>query len=392
MKKNLFKSLLTMCALGAMFTACSNEGNEVPDVTKGEKKTVFMKLDLRPQTRATEDELNPSVPTDAKAPINKLDIFFYEGGSGNIQKHLTISSLTTPSINDLASGARLTEIPSAADKVLVRGNVPTSVALPTSGAISAVENLQVDITTQNDKSNILLGHTAVTLSVWHTSDPNIFGTIATATDGDKYAEVQLEPAVARIEFEGLQTTTASTIIGFDLKGIYQNNFFTKLKMGDGSSVSKTDYGTDPSKYALGQGLFTTPNAGKLFDEFTPSALNAIGSPLAVSPTGGANKRWVYHVYENDATDANSQLQMIFKLENLQPSATIPSPQFLTVRGFKNTGGQLVKIEKGKIYKISKSDFTFDESNLTSVPNTTAVGVWLKVTVKDWEVVTVKPNL
>ena len=68
------------------------------------------------------------------------------------------------------------------------------------------------------------------------------------------------------------------------------------------------------------------------------------------------------------------------------------PQFLTVRGFKNNAGQIVKLEKGKIYTISKANFKFDESNLTTVPNTTAVGVWLKVTVKPWEVVTVKPNL
>ncbi|MEY8686082.1 hypothetical protein AB9N12_08040 [Bacteroides sp. AN502(2024)] len=275
--------------------------------------------------------------------------------------------------------------------MLVRGNVPASVVLPANGPISAVENLMVDITTQNDKNNILLGHIAKNLSEWHTGDPNIFGTVTTAIDGDKYAEVELEPAVARIEFEGLQTTTVTAITGFDLKGIYQNNFFTKLKMGDGSSDDKKDYGINPANYALGQGLFTGINKEKLFDEFTP-VYSATGSPLAVSPAGGADKRWVYHIYENGATDANDQLQLIFKLENLQPSATIPSPQFLTVRGFKNSSGQLVEIQKGKIYTVSKSDFTFNESNLTTVPNTNAVGVWLKVTVKPWEVVNVKPNL
>ena len=49
-------------------------------------------------------------------------------------------------------------------------------------------------------------------------------------------------------------------------------------------------------------------------------------------------------------------------------------------------------EKGKIYTISKADFTFDESNLSTIPNTSAVSVWLKVTVKAWTVVPVKPNL
>ena len=50
------------------------------------------------------------------------------------------------------------------------------------------------------------------------------------------------------------------------------------------------------------------------------------------------------------------------------------------------------MQKGKIYTISKADFTFDESNLSTIPNTSAVSVWLKVTVKAWTVVPVKPNL
>ena len=65
---------------------------------------------------------------------------------------------------------------------------------------------------------------------------------------------------------------------------------------------------------------------------------------------------------------------------------------MTVRGFKDNAGKIVKLEKGKIYTISKTDFEFDESRLSTVPNTNAVGVWLKVTVKPWTVVAVKPNL
>lgn len=389
MKKNLLKSLLTMCALGAMFTACSNEGNEAPDVTKGEKKTVFMKLDLRPQTRATEDKLNPV--TTPKVPVNDLYIYFYKQGDGSIQKFLKITSSTNPSITDLTNGVQITEVPVVADKVLVRGNVPTSVTLPTAGLISAIENTKVEITTQNDKNKILLGHLAADIQTYNSGGG--VAPISSMQDGDKYAVIELEPAVARIEFEGLQVKNSTIITGFDLEGIYQNNFYKNLKLGDGSSSEMEQYGADPNNYAENapNTLFITANKEKLFDKFDP-ALSASSSPLAISPVGGSDKRWVYHVYANNATDANSQLQMIFKLENLQPDITIPSPQFLTVRGFKDTHGDIVKLEKGKIYTVSKSDFTFDENNLTTVPNTNAVGVWLKVTVKDWEVVTVKPNL
>lgn len=388
MKKNLFKSLLTMCALGAIFAACSNEGNEVPDVTKGEKKTVFMKLDLRPQTKATEDPLAGGT----NAPVNDLHIYFYEGGTGNIQKYLRVDATTTPSITTLAAGAQITDVPAVADKVLVRGNVPAGVSMPTSGAISVVENKEIEITTQHNTNRIILGHLATNIQTWNGVG---VAPITGMQNGDKYAEVQLEPGVARIEIEGLQAQGA-TIEGFSLDGIYVTNFFEKLKLGDGSSSSIIQYGADASKYAQGAAgtLYNAPNTHLYDQPAVPIA--ATGTPLEVTPTP-STKRWAYHAFENSATTANGQLQLVFKLSSLSASAgsgiVFPAgSQFLTVRGFKDNGGNIVTLEKGKIYTISKADFKFDESNLTTVPNTNAVGVWLKVTVKPWTVVAVKPNL
>ncbi|WP_027326446.1 MULTISPECIES: hypothetical protein [Bacteroides] len=386
MKKNLFKSLLTMCALGAMFTACSNEGNEVPDVTKGEKKTVFMKLDLKQQTRATEDELT----TGTTAPVTNLHIYFYDDATKNIQKYVKVTNSTAPSISTLATGAQITDVPAVADRVLVRGNVPATISLPTGGLITAVENLEINIKTQNDKDNILLGHLAATINQW---DGSGSAPIVGMSAQDKYAEVTLIPSVARIEIEGLQAQGA--VSGFDLAGIYLTNFFEKLKMGDGSSINQIQYGTDVLKYeqdAPGT-EYATVDAGKLYDKFDP-ALSAVGLEVTPSPS---SKRWAYHAFQNEGTTANAQLQLVFKLSNITTTpgsgVTISGTQFLTVRGFKDSGtGDIVKLEKGKIYTISKANFKFDESNLTPVPNTDAVGVWLKVTVKPWEVVAVKPNL
>ncbi|WP_420187231.1 hypothetical protein M1B74_13525 [Bacteroides pyogenes] len=394
MKKNVFKSLLTMCALGAIFAACSNEGNEVPDAKKGEKKTVFMKLDLnqKPQTKATEDEIaNGTVAT-----VTSLHIYFYDDATKNIQKYLKVDGSTTPSITTLTTtGAQIPDVPAIADKVLVRGNVPSGISLPTGGSITTVENQLIDITTQNDKSNILLGHIAVSIQTYNSGGGA--APIVGMQNGDKYAEVTLIPAVARIQIEGLQAQ-GTVINGFKLEGIYLTNFYEKLKMGDGTSSVQTQYGANASKYeqnAPGT-IYTTANAGKLYDKFSP-ALTASGSPWAVTPNP-STKRWAYHAFENTATTANKQLQLVFKLSNVTTApasgVTFPAgtPQFLTVRGFKDNLGNIVKLEKGKIYTISKADFKFDESNLTTVPNTDAVGVWLKVTVKPWTVVAVKPNL
>ncbi|WP_420186931.1 hypothetical protein M1B74_10610 [Bacteroides pyogenes] len=382
MKKNLFKSLLTMCALGAMFTACSNEGNEVPDVTKGEKKTVFMKLNLGTSengTRATEDPIN----TATVATVNNLHIYFYKDADKSIQKYMKVTSSTTPSISDLETGKEIADVPAAADKILIRGNVPASVTLPVGGLITVVENQQINITTQKDNADLLLGHLAAPIQNWN----GVGGAPITGmTSAGKYAVVELELSVARIEVEGLKAT--GQVNAFKLKGIYVNNFYKNLKLGDGASADKENYGATASNYALGQGLYQAANT-KLFDEFTPGS--ATGETEAAS-----GKRWAYHAFSNDAVIANDQLQLIFKVSDLAGGGGVTFPagdQFITVRGFKDKiTDQIVKLEKGKIYSISKSDFTFDESNLSTVPNTDAVGVWLKVTVKPWTVVAVKPNL
>lgn len=390
MKKSLL-SVFTMVAMAAAFTACSNDDNEVPDVKNGNVKSVFMKLDLNQKsTRAVESPL----ATGTTATVSELHVYFYDDATKNIQKYLKINGTTTPSLTALTTaGAQIPDVPSAADRVLVRGNVPAAISLPTGGLITAVENLSVDITTQNDKDNILLGHLAATIQTYGGVGA---APIAGMQNGDKYAEIELEPAVARIEIEGLQAQGA-VISGFNLEGIYVNNFYQKLKMGDGSSSDQQQYGSDPTKYDenAASTLYTTANADKLFNKFTP-VLTASGTPLEVGPNPATN-RWVYHAFENSAATANDQLQLVFKLNNLTANAgsgvTFPAGvQFLTVRGFKDNAGNIVKLEKGKIYTISKAEFKFDESSLSTVPNTTAVGVWLKVTVKAWTVVPVKPNL
>ena len=206
--------------------------------------------------------------------------------------------------------------------------------------------------------------------------------------------MELGPAVARVDIEGLATTASSAVDGFTLEGIYVNNFFEKFNLAGTVVGTKVQYGATPAAYAQGQGLYTPANAGKLFDQ---SAVAATGIPKEVIPPT-AGQRWAYQVVPNgNSTDANEQLQLVFKLSNLAAKAGSSvnfgtGDQFITVRGFKDGSGNIVELEKGKIYTISKADFTFVESFLSTIPNSSAVSVWLKVTVKAWTVVPVKPNL
>lgn len=386
MKKNVFKGLLTMCAFAAAFTSCSKENNEIPNPGENDTKSVFMKMDLPAVTRAVEQ------PVTGTATVNNLHVYFHDGT--DILKYVNVTATTPITITNLTTGTKIADVPASATTVTIYGNIPASASLPTGGTVAALKNVELNITTQNTIADVVLSGVDKTLTTWHTGDASVPYATGIA-DGDKYAEVEIAPAVARIEIEGLATTASSAVDAFNVEGIYLNNFFEKFNLGATVVGTKVQYGATPSLYAQGQGLYTALNSGKLYDQ---AQVVATGNPKEAVPTGGASPRWAYQVVPNsNDTDVNEQLQLVFKLSGLQPkvgsSITFGSgDQFITVRGFKDNGGNIVKIEPGKIYTISKTDFTFDESDLTTVPVTNAVGVWLKVTVKAWTVVPVKPNL
>ena len=326
--KKSLLSVFTMVAMAAAFTACSNDDIEVPDVKNGEARSVFMKLELPTLTRSTE----PPVASGTVATVSNLHVYFHDGTS--ILKYVNATTTTPITIANLTTGTQITDVPAAATTVTVCGNIPAGTSLPTGGTVAALKAVQ------------------------------------------------------------LATTASSAVDGFTLEGIYVNNFFEKFNLAGTVVGTKVQYGATPAAYAQGQGLYTPANAGKLFDQ---SAVAATGIPKEVIPPT-AGQRWAYQVVPNgNSTDANEQLQLVFKLSNLAAKAGSSvnfgtGDQFITVRGFKDGSGNIVELEKGKIYTISKADFTFDESNLSTIPNTSAVSVWLKVTVKAWTVVPVKPNL
>ena len=386
MKKNLFKSLLTMCALGAIFAACSNE-NEKSVVNNGEKTSAYLQLDLRGKTRAIETPFGANAAT-----VTSLQLYFHDGT--NVLKTLSVTNSSTPNIAQLQTGVKITDIPANATKVTVFGNIPTSVSVPTSGTIASVKNTIIEISTQTTASNVLLRGNDADLALVSTYPSPTPPWLSTADGNDKYAEVTIAPAFSRIEIEGIMSDATSPITAYKLEGVFLTNIFTALKLDGTVHGSKETNASDPSKYAQdivgGTPQYKSSEDG-LLHQWTQTNATVSGSSYEV--TAGIGKVWGFQVVPNDATNGNDQLQIVLRLSSVTATGyTFSGDKFITVRGFKNSADQIIKLEPGKIYSISKADFTFDHNNLNAVPVTSAVSVWLKVTVKPWEVVTVKPNL
>ena len=217
MKKSLL-SVFTMVAMAAAFTACSNDDIEVPDVKNGEARSVFMKLELPTLTRSTE----PPVASGTVATVSNLHVYFHDGTS--ILKYVNATTTTPITIANLTTGTQITDVPAAATTVTVCGNIPAGTSLPTGGTVAALKAVQLEITSQSAVADVVLSGDDKPLQTWTTGSPAL-PYAPGITDGDKYAEVEIGPAVARVEIEGLATTASSAVDGFTLEGIYVNNFF-----------------------------------------------------------------------------------------------------------------------------------------------------------------------
>ena len=222
MKKSLL-SVFTMVAMAAAFTACSNDDIEVPDVKNGEARSVFMKLELPTLTRSTE----PPVASGTVATVSNLHVYFHDGTS--ILKYVNATTTTPITIANLTTGTQITDVPAAATTVTVCGNIPAGTSLPTGGTVAALKAVQLEITSQSAVADVVLSGDDKPLQTWTTGSPAL-PYAPGITDGDKYAEVEIGPAVARVEIEGLATTASSAVDGFTLEGIYVNNFFEKFNL------------------------------------------------------------------------------------------------------------------------------------------------------------------
>ncbi len=381
MKKNLF-SFLCATTLVATFAACSNSSDEIP---QPETRTVgaYLQLDL-PKTKAIEAPFGAIAAT-----VNSLHLYFHDGT--NVLKTVVITGTTTPNIASLTTGTKISDIPAGATDVTVFGNIPSSLSLPTAGTIASVKSTVIAVTSQTTASGVLLTGADKPLTVVPPSGAPSWTSGAVAGT-DKYAAVTIAPAFARIEMEGLANAATSQITAYKLEGIFLNNMYKGLKLDGTADGTKQTNGTTVANYAQGVSggtpEYKVAENGILHQWLSTSAS---GTPLEVAPAPGM--RWAFQVVPNNANNGNDQLQIVLRLSGVAATGfTFSGDQYITVRGFKDNAGNIVTIDPGKIYTISKADFNFTENNLNPVPVVQAVGVYLKVTVTPWSVVSVKPNI
>lgn len=358
------KSLMMAClALTVGFASC-NKADETPIVDASGTKTVMLKISKGTVDLRSVSEAIGSVPVTFTSGH-----LYFVSASGQITKHMAIvsgggNSDSQVEVGDLesTSGALIENVPANSEQVYFAGNAPSGVTVPTFGNIDAVKNVLLNVETQSDASGGV-------------SNASLYGMGQITPGNPATANFNVAPIASRIELAKL--TATGVITGFKVDGIFINNYYAQSGL-DGIPVpaSLINNGSDATKYMGGSAEYPGMMDGILYD------YNASGMGM---PTP---KVWAYNVFAGAPTP-----HIVIRLSDIVTSddSSYPSPQFLTVKGFRDLGGDLLAaFQGGKAYKIS--DLSFNQNNLTELPELSSIEVEVKVTLIPWETIEVTPEL
>ncbi len=269
--------------------------------------------------------------------------------------------------------------------------------------ISEIEAEEVEITSQTNSNT------------WGVQSANLYGrgpiepasaaTIAKAPTATKEAIFEIAPLIARLEIE--QFTGGSNIVSFDVEDIFIHNFYEKMATTGALAASPNnapwvvgpvlqDY---PRYQSTPAGQYNTAWDKYLYDEGI-SAPSTTATPPIVKPA--TNKVWAYNILANAGADPH----IIVKLTNVQvtPGSTYDNGSglyentatgtdgeaYLTITGYRTSAGKS-DIIGGNIYRLSTITFGDGDLGETPYPGDDKEKVWVEVTVKKWNLVTVEPE-
>ena len=213
--KTKFK-YFTMAIVALLMVGFSNcSSDDTPQIDTEETKTVFLKISNgQPSTRAVGSSLATN-----KSPVQLTSgHIYFTAASGVIIKHYTLGGDATTDENitiaDLIPGTPIKNLPGSTKNVYIVGNsdpIDSGSKIITSGSISEVQQAVLNVADQADITNT-----------------NLYGTSEIGVvDGSQSVAVtvNLAPTVAVFEITDIKTKEGSIITGFEVEGIFVDNYY-----------------------------------------------------------------------------------------------------------------------------------------------------------------------
>lgn len=366
MKTNLKHAVFAAMLLTG-FASCTKENPEIE--TEGKSKNLFLKIEKGITTYSESS----AVGSGTKVGFSSGNIYF-TNASGTIVKHYTLSNDKTEGANinlqDIEAGTTIKDLPGSTTSVHIAGNTPN---LPTSGNISAVKAAIIQIETQKNIES-------VNLYGQNTLIPPV------APETHYTCVIDLNPTVARIELADI--TAKGAITGFEVEGIFIDNYYSEAAVdGTINEDHLKNNGSVATDFFNGTTAYPAKLQQAIYDFYNP-ALAATSNVATLKD----QKVWGYNLFAS--AEGSTVPRIVIRLKNITTNngTEIADPQFITVKGFVSGDAALQSFKSGEIYSIAAGALSFDETQLTPVPNQKTIDVKVSVRLADWKVVNVTPEI
>ncbi|MCD8193974.1 MAG: hypothetical protein LUD74_05410 [Tannerellaceae bacterium] len=391
------KTFLATLGVVGLVSACSDSDHPAIN-TPEEGKAVFLQIKSGKQgeTRAAE----PSQTGEAAELLSAIIYFLNDANVVEEVRTVGSEAGADATIESLEDGTQFTNIPPSVTRVYVVGNYnsadqagvdadfPTAAGTTLSDIEGVVLNIQqvaypalaaagTGAAAPTGLLTVMTGNAAL---VEYASDPDGWEGVGTPANEDFYAEMTLVPINSRLEILEI-TYTGTAYTSFTLEGIYINNFYAQLPLSlDTDGYTVTNSGSDPD-------LYTPGNAASPYNYYTTlyDAVGTTPSPVGTAITSGAGT-WAYHVF----SDTDEVPHIVLKLTALTTAGgtTVATPRYVTVTGFLQGGTPVTTFARNTIYQIA--DLSFGDGDITVLPETENINVWIAVEVQPWLTVPVTP--
>lgn len=382
MKKIKVWLMMALCAVIASCTANEEEGLGMND-----SQTIVLRIGAAADTKAVE---TPGTGSD-KATLTNGYMFFatekgairrcyklLESGKGstNIAKlEILVSDITG------VDGYTFDNVPGDVAKVYILANVPETgetaeATIRSKTTLDAVKALNIQVTDQKTYASVTMDG---------------LGNVSKKSDGgdnEKEVTVNLQVFCSRLEIPSL--TASGDITSFKVKGIYVSHFYKQVPLTEevvaGQLYKYTDAGKGDysSTYSMLADVEDSDGAG-------------IGETSGTTVSAGASKAWAYQFIPGASGAGREGIRVVIALSDITgTSGTYEGTQYLNIRGLvandnDDPNPAPMSLVRGKIYNMG-ANLTFDEGDLSPVPNPDDISLTVKITVTPWGVETVKPIL
>lgn len=376
MKRMKVWLMMVLCAVIASCTANEEEGLGIND-----SQTIVLRIGSAADTKAVE---TPGTGSD-KATLTNGYMFFatnkgairrcyklLESGQTDIAKlEILVSDITGE------DGYTFDNVPGDVAKVYILANVPesgetTESTIRSKTTLAGVKALNIQVTDQADFEKVTMD-----------GEGDVTG-----MSNEKEVTVNLKVFCSRLEIPKL--TASGDITSFKVKGIYVSHFYKQVPLTEEVAAGQLYKYTDGGKgdYSSTYSMLADVDSGDAGLGETSGKTVSAGSGTEV---------WGYQFIPGASGAGREGIRVVIALSDITGSTgSYSGTQYLNIRGLvANTNSDPnptpMSLERGKIYNMG-ANLTFDEGDLSPVPNPDDISLTVKITVTPWGVETVKPIL